>query len=104
MAQSIRISEKLYELARQEAVLMSRSLAQQLEHWAKLGAALEKNGTLNLDDVRSASASFEQTAQAMEVASGKRDARSLHVVPKALARKMRVAVKPVTFEGDQKTW
>lgn len=44
MAKSIRISEALYELAEQASAQMSRSLAQQLEHWARIGAALDASG------------------------------------------------------------
>ena len=36
---SIRISDDVYELAQQEAAMMRRSIAQQVEHWAGLGAA-----------------------------------------------------------------
>jgi len=39
---SIRISDELFDLARDESGAMSRSIAQQLEHWAKIGAALEQ--------------------------------------------------------------
>ena len=41
---SIRIGAELFEVARAEGVLMSRSAAQQVEHWARIGAALESCG------------------------------------------------------------
>jgi ParD-like antitoxin of type II bacterial toxin-antitoxin system len=41
---SVRISDDLFALARSESSAMSRSIAQQLEHWAKIGAALEQAG------------------------------------------------------------
>lgn len=41
---SIRIEANLFEAARAEAALQSRSTAQQIEHWAKVGAALESCG------------------------------------------------------------
>jgi hypothetical protein len=41
---SIRISDELFDLARDESGVMSRSIAQQFEHWAKIGAALEQAG------------------------------------------------------------
>ena len=41
---SIRISDELFDLARDESGALSRSIAQQLEHWAKVGAALEQAG------------------------------------------------------------
>ena len=52
MAKSIRISDDLYEMASTEAVLMHRSLAQQIEHWAAIGQAVEASG--ELPDIRSA--------------------------------------------------
>ena len=41
---SIRVEGHLFEAARAEAAVQSRSTAQQVEHWAKLGAALESCG------------------------------------------------------------
>lgn len=41
---SIRVGEELFTAAREEGALMSRSAAQQIEHWARLGAALEASG------------------------------------------------------------
>ncbi len=41
---SIRVGELLFSAARQEGALMSRSTAQQIEHWAHIGAALESVG------------------------------------------------------------
>ena len=41
---SIRIEAQLFEAARAEGALQSRSTAQQIEDWAKLGAALESCG------------------------------------------------------------
>lgn len=38
---SVRIETNLFEAARAEGAVQSRSTAQQIEHWAKLGAALE---------------------------------------------------------------
>src|SRR6185437_14350686 len=44
MAKSIRISDPLYDEAEAIAQKMHRSLAQQIEHWAALGRALEISG------------------------------------------------------------
>ena len=41
---SIRVSKDLFARAQHQAELMSRSIAQQVEHWARLGAALEASG------------------------------------------------------------
>lgn len=37
MAKNVRISDELYALAQVESRLQDRSIAQQLEHWAKRG-------------------------------------------------------------------
>lgn len=38
---SVRINAELFNAAKSEGALMSRSAADQVEHWARLGAALE---------------------------------------------------------------
>jgi hypothetical protein len=47
---SIRVGAELFSLAQQHGALMSRSAAQQVEHWARIGAALEATG-LSVADV-----------------------------------------------------
>jgi hypothetical protein len=49
---SLRINAELFEAAAIEGKLMSRSAAQQIEHWAKLGLALESCG-LTVDQMAS---------------------------------------------------
>jgi len=44
MAQSIRVSDDLYALAQKASQALSRPLAQQMEYWARLGAALDAAG------------------------------------------------------------
>jgi hypothetical protein len=44
MAQSIRISDDFYDLASHASQACGRSLAQQMEYWARLGAALDAAG------------------------------------------------------------
>ena len=41
---SIRVSADLFEEALSKGSVLSRSAAQQLEHWARLGAAVEASG------------------------------------------------------------
>jgi len=41
---SIRVGAEIFNTARDEGALMSRSAAQQIEHWARMGAALEACG------------------------------------------------------------
>lgn len=49
---SIRVGAELFGTAQREGSLMCRSAAQQIEHWARLGAALEAAG-LSVGDVAS---------------------------------------------------
>jgi hypothetical protein len=44
MAKSIRVSDGIYDLAAAAGEAVSRSLAEQLEYWARLGAALDAAG------------------------------------------------------------
>ena len=44
MAQSIRISDDLYAMAQSASQALARPLAQQMEYWARLGAALDAAG------------------------------------------------------------
>ncbi|MFK4705918.1 hypothetical protein ABIC83_002757 [Roseateles asaccharophilus] len=44
MAQSVRVSDDLYALAQKASQALSRPLAQQMEYWARLGAALDAAG------------------------------------------------------------
>lgn len=41
---SIRINERLFQAAQSSGALLSRSAAQQVEHWARIGAAVEASG------------------------------------------------------------
>lgn len=41
---SIRVGAEIFDAAREQGALMSRSAAQQIEHWARMGAALEASG------------------------------------------------------------
>ena len=44
MAQSIRVSDEMYARAQVMAAALDRSLAQQFEYWARLGAAVDASG------------------------------------------------------------
>lgn len=44
MAKSIRVSDGLYELAASAGEAVNRSLAEQVEYWARLGASLDAAG------------------------------------------------------------
>lgn len=44
MAQSVRVSDEFYEMAQLAGAALGRSLAQQIEYWARLGAAMDAAG------------------------------------------------------------
>lgn len=52
-SQAVRLSFDLVDRARQEAFVMQRSMTEQLEHWARVGLAIEQQPTMSLDKVRS---------------------------------------------------
>lgn len=105
MAQSIRISDELYSLAQATGKALQRPIAQQMEHWARLGAALEAAGissTAAMELLGAKRTADELVAVALDrskisgakhlrrlhandadqVASGKRSAKSLYIVNK----------------------
>lgn len=82
MAKSIRISDELYELAQLHAALGTRSLAQQFEHWAKLGLAAD-GGRSGLG---AAAVEYQHAALEAAVRAGRVSAQALRVIPAAFAR------------------
>ncbi|MGJ7575707.1 TA system antitoxin ParD family protein [Variovorax sp. RB2P76] len=105
MAQSIRISDDLYSLAHSTGAALGRPIAQQMEYWARLGAALEAAGLSStaamellgeksradhLVHVALGEAGLRgsrqlrrlQARDADQVARGERSAKSLHLVSK----------------------
>lgn len=77
---SVRITAELFESAREQGLVLSRSAAQQVEHWARLGAVLESAG-LTVQEViemlrggeEGAQASSEQSLWAFKRAQQARD-------------------------------
>ena len=93
MAKGVRISDNLYRLAQLEAVLENRSIAQQIEYWAKLGMGSTRvaeqragYGGAALDAALLATRRLD----ILDVESGARSARDLHFVPAGLARESEV--------------
>ena len=86
MAKNIRVSDSLYRLAQLEARLESRSLAQQIEHWAKLGMAAATGHSGSLESALWTT----RRSDILDVESGARQARDLHFVPVAIARESQV--------------
>ena len=85
MAKNIRVSDNLYALAQAEAWLQDRSLAQQIEHWAKLGMAAARLGEGRVD-VSDSAAEMTRRMDILEVQSGRREASELHFIPREMAR------------------
>lgn len=64
---SIRVSAALFEQAQRQGELMCRSTAQQVEHWARLGAALEAEGSSVADVSRLLKSGWRAEATYSEV-------------------------------------
>ena len=90
MAKSVRISDSLYALAELESRLEHRSIAQQLEHWAKLGMTSHRaaSGTAGSSSLLAA---IETTRRLdiLDVQSGRLNADALHFIPRSLAKRAR---------------
>lgn len=104
MAKSIRITDELYDLATHEAALMHRSLAQQIEHWVKLGVSVERTAGATVDDVRSAALRYRHARDEAAVRSGRRTAASLHAIPAAMARGAEAEFPKAAFSTRRKSW
>lgn len=48
----VRLESEITEAARDAAALMSRSVAQQVSHWARIGRELERSQDVSADDIR----------------------------------------------------
>ena len=62
MAQSIKLSDDLMAEVWREAKLQGRSLAAQLEHWVRIGRAIEMYGNFNYSKVTAVLAAQAQTS------------------------------------------
>lgn len=80
---SIRISAELFEQAQRQGEVLSRSAAQQVEHWARLGAAVEQSGVSVaelVDLLRGDSALRNPTERALWAAKRAQQARDIAAV------------------------
>jgi len=62
MATAIKLTDGFVEMARSEGRVMGRSIAGQVEHWARLGRAMERAAGFDYDRIRAvlaAQASFD---------------------------------------------
>jgi ParD-like antitoxin of type II bacterial toxin-antitoxin system len=89
MAKSIRISDEFYDTALHAGEAMGRSLAQQLEHWARMGAALDAAGITFEQTARLLQARTDVRARLLGVlnAAGDHDNNSEALAAKAAARR-----------------
>ena len=96
MAQSIRISDRLYEEAHTASGLLERSLAQQIEHWARLGQALEITQQLESESINlRLKSQFARDRQ--RVASGQIDAADLAFITPEMARASKVTFSEIDY-------
>lgn len=51
MASAVKLTDELVETAREQARIMKRSLAKQIEYWAELGLAIERSGQFSMAQV-----------------------------------------------------
>lgn len=89
MAKSIRVSDALYEVADVTSKRMHRSLAQQIEHWADLGRAIETAG-VTTSQILDILAGDVRARERLMLKLGLVSQESLYLLPTALARKTKV--------------
>lgn len=93
MAHSIRISDQLYQSALAASALFDRSLAQQVEHWVRMGRSVEA-----VESLESAQINLiiqEQLAKDLaDIRSGLVDARSFSLFHSIDVKKLGKATFP----------
>lgn len=97
MAQSIRVSNRLYEEALTASAASCRSLAQQIEHWARLGQMVQvevEHGSMLLEDA----IKRQHQRDAAQVKSGQLDAKALFLFTTELAKKTTVTEKSIDYD------
>ncbi len=90
---SIRIGDEWYAQVQQEAALMSRSIAQQLEHWARMGAALEAAGVTQ-DQVRAILGGDLRVRERAFMKLGLTRQADLLLIPAEIAGRAKVTLPP----------
>jgi ParD-like antitoxin of type II bacterial toxin-antitoxin system len=90
MAKSIRVSDRLYSLAEATSQKVHRSLAQQVEHWAELGRALEAVGITTAQVLDILSGDLRERERLM-LKLGLASQESMYLFPVALARQTKVS-------------
>ena len=94
MSNSIRITADLFNSASEAGMVMTRSAAQQVEHWARLGQALESKG-LPLDSAMQLLAA--QTVGVREPAALWQDKRQQQALDRKTAQAGAAAGRPMSL-------
>ncbi|HSI50977.1 MAG TPA: hypothetical protein VLA61_22155 [Ideonella sp.] len=97
ISNSIRIGATLFKTAQAQGALMSRSAAQQVEHWARIGAALESSG-LSTAQI----AALLRNADAQE--DGTASDAALWAFKRAQQARDLAQVQSGRLAGDQLSW
>ncbi len=99
MAKSIRVSDSLYSLAEATSQLLHRSLAQQVEHWAELGRALEAAGvtTAQVQDILRGDL---RARERLMLKLGLAEQESMYLFPAALAQQTQVSFPELQKKGS----
>jgi ParD-like antitoxin of type II bacterial toxin-antitoxin system len=106
MSNSLRVSSALFEAATSTGAVLARSTAQQVEHWARLGRALEEQGLtagaaikLLTAPVESEKALWKRKRRLQKrdlalVASGRVKQADMHLFSPELARRVKILNGP----------
>lgn len=106
MSNSLRVSTALFEAATSTGAVLARSTAQQVEHWARLGRALEEQGLtagaaikLLTAPVESEDALWKRKRRLQQrdlalVASGRAKQADMHLFSPDLARRVKILNGP----------
>jgi hypothetical protein len=99
MAKSIRVSDQLYAVAEATSQRLHRSLAQQVEHWAELGRALEAAGvtTAQIQDILSGDL---RARERVMLKLGLAEQESMYLFPVALAQQAKVSFPELQKKGS----
>jgi hypothetical protein len=99
MPKSIRVSDRLYSLAEAASQQLHRSLAQQVEHWAELGRALEAAGvtTTQVQDILSGDL---RARERLMLKLGLAEQESMYLFPVGLARQTKVLFPELKKKGS----
>ncbi len=106
MPSAVKLSDELVRAARSESRIWSRSMTQQIEHWARIGRAVERSSAVSRERVRSALAAElafdELNAEERAVALGQLEREVLRPRGDAeLAKELRDEGRPLSGVDGQ---